>query len=60
MGTVSKSTVGSVLDTVASGIRLVDTRARLVVAKMIASLGVSCRPMEVGTSVCVRVRVCVF
>lgn len=58
VGTVCEGTVGSVLDTVASGVRLVDTRACLVVAKMIASLCVSSRPMEVGTSMRVRVCVC--
>ena len=52
---MSKCTVGSVFDTVPSRVSLIDTRACLVVAKMVAPLSVSSCPMEIGTSVCVCV-----
>ncbi len=49
MWAVSKSTVRSVLDAVAPRVRLINTRASLVVTKMVATLSVSSRSMEVGT-----------
>ena len=64
MGTVGKCTVGPVLDAVSSGVSLIDTRACLVVAKVVASLSITGCPMEVGTSVvcmeCECVFVCVY
>ena len=58
MRAVSKCAVGSIFDTVPSRVSLIDTRARLVVAKMVAPLSVSSCPMEIGTSVCAHTCVC--
>lgn len=54
MRAVSKCTVGSVFDTVPSRVSLIDTRACLVVAKMVAPLSVSSCPMEIGTFISIR------
>ena len=50
MRTVCEGTVGSVLDAVTSDISLIHARTGLIVSQMVASLCVTCRPVQVGTT----------